>query len=112
VGSDQKDPDPMVNRDGDQMFKWGMELNAWPLSWLGASLRYDRVIPDIHNNPSAFRIISPRVSLRTHWIADALLFVQWSHYIYGARVALRQGQVPLEVLPDDNMLKIQAQLAF
>jgi hypothetical protein len=112
VGSDQKDADPTVNRDGDQMFKWGMELNAWPLSWLGASVRYDRVIPDIHDNPSAFRIISPRVSLRTHWIADALLFVQWSHYLYGDRVALRQGQIPLEVLPDKDMLKIQAQLAF
>jgi hypothetical protein len=112
VGSDQKDPDPTVNRDGDQMFKWGMELNAWPLSWLGASVRYDRVIPDIHDDPSAFRIISPRLTLRTHWIADAMLYVQWSHYIYGERVALRQGQIPLEVVPDNNMLKIQAQLAF
>ena len=112
VGSDQKDPDPTINHDGNQMFKWGMELDAWPLSWLGASVRYDRVIPDIHDDPSAFRIISPRVSLRTHWIADATLFVQWSRYLYGARVALRQGQVPLEVIPDKDLLKIQAQLAF
>lgn len=112
VGSDQKDPDPTINHDGNQMFKWGMELAAWPLSWLGASVRYDRVIPDIHDDPSAFRIISPRLSLRTHWIADAMLFVQWSRYVYGERVALRQGQIPLEVLPDKDMLKIQAQLAF
>ena len=112
VHSDQKDPDPTINRDGDQMFKWGMDLNAWPLSWLGASVRYDRVIPDIHDDPSAFRIISPRLTLRTHWIADAMLFVQWSHYIYGERVTLRQGQVPLETIPDNNMLKVQAQLAF
>jgi hypothetical protein len=112
VGSDQKDPDWMINRDGRQMFKWGMDLAVWPLPWLGASVRYDRVIQDIHDDPLAFRIISPRVSLRTHWIADALLFLQVSHYMYGERVALRQGQVPLETLPDKDMFKIQAQLAF
>ena len=112
VGSEQKSADPTVNRDGNQMLKWGGELAIWPLSWIGASFRYDRVIPDIHDDPSAFRIYSPRITLRTHWIADALLFVQVSHYDYGARVQLRQGQVPLETVPDTNMVKVQAQIAF
>lgn len=112
VASDQKDPDPQVNRDGKQLFKWGGEVAAWPLSFLGASLRYDRVIFDIHDDPSAFRVISPRVTLRTHWLGDALLFLQWSHYIYGERVLLRPGQVPLETKPDADMVKIQAQMGF
>jgi hypothetical protein len=112
VGSDQRDLDPTINRDGDQMLKWGTDLEAWPLSWLGASFRYDRVIPDIHDDPSAFRIFTPRVILRTHWVADAALITQVSHYQYGARVQLRQGQVPLETKPDTDMFKIQAQLVF
>lgn len=112
VASDQKDADPQVNRDGRQLFKWGAELAAWPLSFLGASLRYDRVIFDIVDDPSAFRVISPRITLRTHWLGDALLFLQWSHYVYGERVFLRPGQVPLETLPDKDLVKIQAQMNF
>jgi hypothetical protein len=112
VGSEQKSRDPTVNRDGDQMLKWGGEVAVWPLSWIGASFRYDRVIPDIHNDPTAFRIFSPRVTLRTHWIADALVFAQVSHYDYGAGVTLRQGQVPLETKPDSNVFKVQAQIVF
>lgn len=112
VTSDQKDPDPLVNRDGRQLFKWGAEIAAWPLSFLGASLRYDRVIFDIVDDPSAFRVISPRITLRTHWMGDALLFLQWSHYVYGERVLLRPGQVPLETKPDTNLIKIQAQMSF
>ncbi|HRI68954.1 MAG TPA: hypothetical protein PK156_32210, partial [Polyangium sp.] len=112
VTSDQKDADPQVNRDGRQLFKWGAEVAAWPLSFLGASLRYDRVIYDIVDDPSAFRVISPRVTLRTHWLGDALLFLQWSHYVYGERVLLRPGQVPLETKPDVDFVKIQAQMSF
>lgn len=112
VTSDQKDTDPLVNRDGRQLFKWGAEVAAWPLSFLGASIRYDRVIFDIVDDPSAFRVISPRVTLRTHWLGDALLFFQWSHYVYGERVFLRPGQVPLETMPDNDLFKIQAQMSF
>ena len=112
VGSQQKDPNPAINRDGDQMLKWGAELAVWPLSWLGASFRYDRVIPDVHDDPSAFRVFSPRISVRTPWITDALVFAQLSRYPYGARVQLRQGQVPLETLPDTDLFKVQAQLVF
>jgi hypothetical protein len=112
VGSDQVSRDPTVNRDGDQLFKWGGDVAVWPLSFLGVAMRYDRVIPDIHDDPSAFRIFSPRIVLRTHWFTDAMLFVQYSRYSYGARVTLRPGQIPLETLPDTDVLKIQAQLIF
>lgn len=112
VGSEQRSADPLTNKDGNQMLKWGGELAVWPLSWIGASFRYDRVVPDVHDDPLAFRIFSPRISLRTHFFADALIFLQYSHYDYGARVQLRQGQVPLETQPDSDLFKIQAQLAF
>jgi len=57
-------------------------------------------------------VITPRISLRTHWIADGEIFLQWSFYSYGARVQLRPGQVALETQPDSNAFKIQAQLVF
>jgi hypothetical protein len=113
VASNQIDPDPTVNRDGRQYFKWGTELSVWPVSFLGASLRYDRVIADIHDDPSAFRILSPRITLRTHWIADAMIFLQYSHYMYGERITLRPGQLQGEApVPDSDVFKIQGQLGF
>jgi hypothetical protein len=112
VPSEMGVTDPTEIHDGKQMFKWGTEIAVWPLSWLGASFRYDRVIADIHDDPSAFRIFTPRIILRTHWVADAMLFAQYSHYSYGERITLRQGQVPLETQPDPDVFKIQAQLSF
>jgi hypothetical protein len=112
VQSHQKDPDPQINRDGREMFKWGVEGGYSPLSWLAISLRYDRVILDVKDDASSFRVITPRLSLRTHWLADGEIFLQWSYYSYGQRVQLRPGQVALETQPDSNAFKIQAQLVF
>ena len=112
VRSDQADPDPQINRDKREMLKWGVEGAYTPLSWLAISLRYDRVILDVKDDANSFRIISPRISLRTHWIVDGEIFLQWSFYSYGARVQLRPGQVALETEPDSNAFKIQAQLVF
>src|SRR5581483_3856812 len=107
--SKQADPDPMVNRDGRLAFKWGVEGAYQPLSWLFCSLRYDRVILDVQDDESAFRIITPRVGVTVHWHLDAQIFLQYSRYSYGERVKLRPGQVALETEPDTDVFKIQAQ---
>jgi hypothetical protein len=112
VNSKQIDDDPAINRDGRTNFKWGVEGSWWALSWLAVSLRYDRVILDTKDDANAFRVISPRLSLRTHWLADGELFFQYSRYSYGARAQLRPGQVALETQPDTDVFKIQAQLTF
>ena len=113
VDSDQKSEDPAVNRDERKYWKQGMEFNYWVLPWIGGSIRYDRVVPDLDDEPSSFRIVSPRVSLRgSYWGIDGLLFYQFSHYLYGERVGLRSGQVPNETLPDNNVHKIQGQISF
>ncbi|MDB4967963.1 MAG: hypothetical protein JWN44_3652 [Myxococcales bacterium] len=112
VNSKQADPDPQINRDGRTLYKWGLEGGWTPLSWLALALRYDRVVLDVKDDANSFRVVSPRISLRTHWLVDGEIFLQWSYYTYGARVQLRPGQVALETQPDSNVLKIQAQLVF
>jgi hypothetical protein len=113
VNSDQVSDDPMVNRDNRGYFKHGYELAWWVVPWAGLSARYDRVVPDMEDEPSSFRIISPRVSLRGRLFgAEALIFYQLSHYDYSERVGLRAGQVPNETLPDDDVHKIQAEMTF
>jgi hypothetical protein len=112
VLSKQYDSDPAINKNERKYFKWGTELTVWALAWLGASVRYDRVVMDVDDDANAFRIISPRVSIRTDWLEGGQIFLQWSRYSYGDRVRLRPGQVALETIPDDNVVKIQAQFAF
>ncbi len=110
--SKQADPDPAINRNGRSLFKWGIE-GAWSaLSWLAISLRYDRVILDTNDDANTFRVLSPRITLRTHWLVDAELYLQYSRYWYGDRVKLRPGQVALETEPDADVFKIQAQIVF
>ncbi len=112
VTSQQQSADPTINKDGIKYFKYGGELAWWALSWIGASVRYDRIVPNVDDDASSFRIFSPRINLRTHWMGEALIYFQWSRYFYGDRVTLRPGQVPLETVPDDNVVKIQAQMNF
>jgi hypothetical protein len=110
--SKQVDPDPAINRDGRLSFKWGTELMWQPLSFLFGSLRYDRVILDVQDEASGFRVITPRVGITVNWLVGAQIFLQYSHYEYGERVRLRPGQVALETLPDSDVFKLQAQVAF
>ena len=111
--SAQKDPtDLALNRDGRTCFKWGVEPGAQILSWLGVSLRYDRVVIDIHDDANSFRVITPRLFFTVRWYLQAQIVAQYSHYSYGARALLRPGQVPLETVPDTDVFKLQAQFVF
>jgi len=112
VLSKQADTDPTINKNGRTYFKWGAELVYKAVSWLAISLRYDRVTLDSNDDANGFRILTPRISLRTHWLVDGEIYLQYSRYFYGARVQLRPGQVPLETSPDTDVFKIQAQLSF
>jgi hypothetical protein len=112
VLSKQASTDPTVNRNGRTYFKWGAEMVYNALSWLGVSLRYDRVTLDSNDDANGFRVLTPRVTFRTHWLVDGEVYLQYSRYFYGARIQLRPGQVPLETQPDTDVLKIQAQMSF
>lgn len=112
VESMQADPDPAINRDRRTYFKWGGELGWLALSWLGVSLRYDRVILNMDDDADSFRIVTPRLTFFSKWFLDAQIYLQYSHYFYGDRVTLRPGQVALETIPDKDVFKIQAQIVF
>ncbi|MDX2024078.1 MAG: hypothetical protein SF187_27810 [Deltaproteobacteria bacterium] len=112
IASKQADLDPMINRDGRRSFKWGADVAWWPTSWVGASVRYDRVVLNVDDEANSMRILSPRLSFRARFMGEGLIFLQYSRYGYGERIQLRAGQVPLETLPDQSAFKIQAQLSF
>lgn len=112
VQSKQQSPDPLINRDDRQSFKWGADLAYRVTDWFGISTRYDRVVLDTGDSANSFRILSPRLNFFTSFLTREVIFVQYSRYMYNERVRLRPGQVQLETIPDDHAFKIQAQMTF
>lgn len=112
VQSKQQSPDPLVNRDDIQQFKWGADAGYRITDWISASFRYDRVVLDTGDSANSFRILSPRIAFFTSFITREMLYIQYSRYIYNERIRLRPGQVQLETMPDDHVLKLQAQMTW
>ena len=112
VQSKQQSLDPLANRDDHKAFKWGADAGYRITEWVSASLRYDRVVLDVDDSANSFRILSPRISFFTSFITREMLYIQYSRYLYNARIRLRSGQQNLETMPDDHVLKIQAQMSF
>ena len=102
--------DPIANRDRRLYLKWGLEPSYKLLPKLAVSARFDRVILDVYDSENSFRILSPKLSFPLdNW---GELFLQYSHYWYGDKVHLRAGQVPLETMPDSDVVKLQAQVRW
>jgi hypothetical protein len=112
VQSQQKSPDPLINRDDRKAFKWGADAGYRITEWMATSLRYDRVVLDVDDSANSFRILSPRLSFFTSFLTREMIYIQYSRYMYNERVRLRQGQQQLETIPDDHVFKIQAQMTW
>ena len=86
-----------------------LETFSWLLfAWMFD--RYDRVILDVHDADNSFRVVSPRITFPLDTWGE--LFVMYSRYVYGDKIQLRPGQVPLETEPDTDVFKVQAQAVW
>src|SRR5262249_23541260 len=102
--------DPLQNKDRRLYFKWGVEPSYLVLPKLRLSARYDRVILDVYDAEDSFHVLSPKLGFPLDGWGE--LFLQYSHYWYGSKIQLRPGQVPLETMPDHNVVKLQAQVVW
>ncbi len=112
VDSKQVSDDPFENKDGITKWKWGFDGGWRATEWAGVFLRYDRVIPDVNDSASSFRVLSPRVAVFTHFLSQEQIYFQYSNYAYKERVRLRPGQVANEEFPDEDVFKIQAEISY
>ena len=111
VRSEQRDEmDPLINRDRRLYLKWGVEPSYALIPQLRVSARFDRVVLDLYDSENSFRVLSPRVTFPLDTWGE--LFLMYSHYWYGDKIQLRSGQVPLETMPDANVIKLQAQVRW
>ena len=93
--------------------KFGGEVTYSLLSWLALSGRYDRVDPDTQDLSYSFSVVSPRVILRSDWLATDQIVIQYSHWFNGANTLIRVGDPPMENitwLPDKDMVSLSASM--
>jgi hypothetical protein len=93
--------------------KYGGEATYSLLSWLAASARYDRVLPDTDHDRRTFSIISPRIIFRSDWESTDQVVLQYSHWFNGSLVTVRSGYPPQEdvtVIPDEDMVSLSASM--
>jgi hypothetical protein len=91
--------------------KYGIEGGYAILPWLAASLRLDRVEPDDWDASQTFSVISPRVIFRSGWQAHDQVVLQYSRWVDGSGVVVRNGYPAVpdrSIHPDEDVVSLSA----
>jgi hypothetical protein len=109
-------PDPMFEMmvmngsAAKAKLKAGTEITYTPLRWLGAGFRFDSVQPNMSDSRESFSQITPRILLRTEFVSNEQIIVQWSHYWLNSRTKLSFPFDQTKVIPDTDVFSIIATL--
>jgi hypothetical protein len=121
-------PGSALTQDSIKQMKLGADVTVQALSWLSLMLRYDTVNYDLDRGAYVYAAITPRVSLASHYLSGERIFIQYTRYIYGDDMdlnatwpwgtplvagsnVLQQGPYSGKT-PDENVVKLQADIAF
>jgi len=104
IGNDEKNEAGKALKMPRTKVKAGGDVTYTMLSWLGASLRYDLVQPNMKDDTQSFSVISPKVILRTGFVTHEQVVVQYSHYFNGKRVTPSFPTANLD--PDEHVVSV------
>jgi hypothetical protein len=65
--------------------KFGADLELSVLPWLSPALRFDRVMPNHHVAEQSFAVLSPRLELKSDFVARERITLGYSRYFYDRR---------------------------
>jgi hypothetical protein len=65
--------------------KFGADLEVNVLPWLSLAVRFDRVLPNHHIPEQAFAVLSPRLELKSSFVAKERVTLGYSRYFYDQR---------------------------
>jgi hypothetical protein len=88
--------------------KFGADATYTMLEWLGASMRYDIVQPDMDDSTRSFSVLSPRLIIRTQFVTHEQVALGYAKYFYGenALPAWPNEASP----PDDHVVSVMASM--
>jgi hypothetical protein len=75
---------------GSRKLKYGADLVANVVPWLGFGVRGDYVQPDSRDVHESFGVLSPKVIFRTRFVTHEEITLQYSRYWNGADVLPQQ----------------------
>ncbi len=64
--------------------KYGANALYTPLSWFGAGVRIDRVVPNSRDSEETFHVIAPRLQFKTDWNSHETISLHYVKWFYGA----------------------------
>ncbi len=74
-----------LRQDGTTKIKFGADMEFFPLDWMSAGVRFDRLDPHSKLKNEGFSILSPRLSFRTKMVTHETITLQYSRYFYDRR---------------------------
>jgi hypothetical protein len=117
-----------------KQFKYGADVTVQAASWLALMLRGDTVNYDLDHPGYIFSAITSRLAVSSHYLSGECIYLQYSRYIYGDKMVLAgnwpqpadggsgwplvagtdvvQGGAYFGKKPDENVIKLQATVAF
>jgi hypothetical protein len=117
-----------ITQNKIKQFKYGADLTYQAETWLGLMLRYDTVNYDLDHPGFIFSSLTGRLIIASHFLSSECIYIQYSRYFYGDKMVLKgiwpwntplvagtdvvQGGAYAFQKPDENVIKLQAQIAF
>jgi hypothetical protein len=113
-----------------RQFKYGADATLQATDSVGFTLRGDLVDYDLDHPAYIFGALTGRVTFASHFLSSERMYVQYSRYVYGDNMLLngvfKPWSVPLVAgsnivqenpayshqKPDQNVIKLQAEIAF
>ena len=119
---------PILAQSEIKQFKYGADVTLQAATWFAFMLRYDAVNYALGNPGYVFAAFTPRVIFSSHFLSSERIYLQYSRYFYGDNMNLNQQwpwtaplvaganvlqQGPYSgMTPDQNVVKLQAEIAF
>jgi hypothetical protein len=119
----------MVSQNEIRQFKYGADATVQLSEWIGFLLRGDVVNYDLDHDGYIFAAVTGRVQFASHFLSSERIYLQYSRYVYGDRMVLNgvwpwgqslvQGSSVIQQAPaysrktpDENVVKLQSEIAF
>ena len=119
---------PILAQNEIKQFKYGLDATLQATTWFAFMLRFDEVNYALGNPGYVFASFTPRVIFSSHFLSSERIYFQYSRYFYGDNMKLNQQwpwNAPLVaganvlqqgpysgMTPDQNVVKLQAEIAF
>lgn len=118
-----------ISQNTIKSLKYGIDATVQAATWVALMLRFDTVNMNMDKPGYIFSAATARLVLRSHFLSSESIYLQYSRYFYGDKMGINaqwpwntpvvagsnvvQGSGPyFGMTPDENVVKLQAQVAF